>query len=294
MAASPEAETVGKRLKWAIDNQAPQDKSKGVGLLIKKLEARGERGATYATIRSYISGDSRIPLEFVVVASEELGVNREWLAFGVGHPTESHAAVTAASTGATDWQREAARRLLNSVLRIMQFGQGEGTERTRNLAMPDSRMPHWVAPLSEVRLRLVMGGTYFVHDPIGMRDPRGELPGMSYIDPFIERDIGNALASPLKTFEIDASLMEYEALGDYIIAMVPVLLALGVERQRQHTEASLQRVNSYLDERSRAPKAEEVTPEEHRRQERAKAARLARRTKGMKRTPEPEEPEHDL
>jgi hypothetical protein len=79
--------TVGERLQWAIDQQPPEGKRRGVGLLISKLEAEGSPGANYPSITSYLKDQVTPPLDFVVGAARALGVNAAWLAFGDGYPT---------------------------------------------------------------------------------------------------------------------------------------------------------------------------------------------------------------
>lgn len=85
-------DTLGERLRWAIDQQQPEGKSRGVGLLISRLKEHGALGANYPSINSYLSDKVEPPLAFVREAANALGVRVEWLAFGVGKPTEAEEA----------------------------------------------------------------------------------------------------------------------------------------------------------------------------------------------------------
>jgi hypothetical protein len=193
-------------------------------------------------IHRYLAGATP-PSEFTAAAADVLGLNLEWLAFEIGHPTAAHAEADAISSGAApqgvDWTRERAGRLLHTILQFMHIPQAD--EDLPYLRSPESHIPHWVAPLAEVRLRLVLGGNYSVRDPLGLPDPRGAIPGGSYVDPHIERDIAAALRGPLEVFRVDPARMDHDTLGDYIIAMVPVLFAIEAEQRRQQPDMDLAR-----------------------------------------------------
>lgn len=81
-------ETLGGRLQWAIERQPPEGKSRGVGLLIRKLETAEAPAANYASIGSYLDDKVTPPLTFITAASEALGVREAWLAFNEGEPDE--------------------------------------------------------------------------------------------------------------------------------------------------------------------------------------------------------------
>lgn len=77
-------ETLGGRLQWAIERQPPEGKSRGIGLLIRKL---GDvPGANYPSIRTYLSDDVDPPLDFLLKAAEALKVDPGWLILGGSDP----------------------------------------------------------------------------------------------------------------------------------------------------------------------------------------------------------------
>ncbi|MBA3340446.1 MAG: hypothetical protein H0W30_01205 [Gemmatimonadaceae bacterium] len=248
--------TIGERLGMYVGDGP--DKTMSIRSFAAEMLKRRPRpkGSTRAMIHRYLAGATP-PSEFTSAAAQVLELNPEWLAFEIGHPTPAHAEAAAVSSGAAprgaDWKRESAARLLHTIFQFMRVPQS--TEDVQWWRSPESLIPHWVAPLGEVRLRLVLGGTYNVRDLLGMRDPRGDLPGSSYIDPHIERDIGAALKGPLDVFRVDPNRMEGDTLGDYITAMVPVLLAIEAEQRRQQPDMTLgagQEMVECIPRRSRA------------------------------------------
>ena len=80
--------TLGGRLRSAIDRQPPEGKSRGVGLLIKKLQEREAPGANYPSINSYLENRVEPPLAFLRAVADALGVRFTWLAVGQGAETE--------------------------------------------------------------------------------------------------------------------------------------------------------------------------------------------------------------
>lgn len=228
---------------------------------------------SYEAVRNY-HYDREPPAQYLARVAAVFGVPLTWLVTGEGQPTTAHDEAAAVSSGtvplALDWQRERAGRLLHTILQFMCVPQ-LGGEDVPYWSSPNSHIPYWVAPLGELRLRLVLGGSYAVHDPLGMPDPRGDLPGNTYLDPMIEYDIARALKGPLEAFHVDAAQMEPDTLGDYITMMIPALLAIAAEQRKQQPDT--------LDD----PKmrAHEVTAEEIER-EHARKARRALRTKSKK------------
>jgi len=97
---------ISERLRWAIfEHQEPEGKSRGIGLLMSKLNARAKResgddgatflGATYPTIGSYLREEDPTtpPLEFLTAVADELNVGRRWLCWGDAYPTHEAAEV---------------------------------------------------------------------------------------------------------------------------------------------------------------------------------------------------------
>lgn len=82
-------DTLGSRLRSAIDGLPPEGKSRGIGLLISKLD--GAPGANYPSINSYLDDQVNPPLAFIEAAASALGVRKQWLAFGGKEPRTEEA-----------------------------------------------------------------------------------------------------------------------------------------------------------------------------------------------------------
>lgn len=208
--------TVGERLAEYVGDGT--GKAMSIRSFAKAMRLRTPRpkGSTRAMVHRYLAGATP-PSDFTEAAAETLGLNPEWLAYEIGHPTKAHAEAAAVSSGtapqAVDWQRERAGRLMHEILVGLDRAQpDEGDAPFWRSA--EFYAPHWVAPLGEVRLRLVLGGSYAEHEAI-------------------EHDIAAALKGPLAAFRVDPAQMDRDTLGDYITLMVPVLLAIASE-QRKH------------------------------------------------------------
>ena len=232
-------ETVGSRLRWAIQEQEPRGKSRGTGLLKTKLKDYGElkgrtiTGATYPSIAGYLKDRPTATLDVLTAVAEVLGINLHWLALGQGHPTEDRAEVAHTSevagpgggtpdsdAGRANRQKahERALRLKRDVLEalgvptmpppIMIGGRPVhlGDRPAHEIAA--EYIPHWVPPLAEVRRRR----WGFDND---------------------DADIGRALRGPLDALGIDAAEMHDTTISDYITAMTPILLTLALEKYNQ-------------------------------------------------------------
>jgi hypothetical protein len=191
-------ETIGERLRWAINRMPPEGRRRGVALLIHKLD--GVRGATYPSINAYLSNETDPPLEFLDAAAPALGVDKAWLAFGPPHqPTGAHAKAATATEAVSvpDFRDTLAPGLVRAVLMGVGFpAVGEVTH-----------IPAWAAPLAELW---------------------AELPEEHYTN------IVGALAGPLRAYGIDVEALDGPwQLRDYILAMTPVLFQLAAEAQRQ-------------------------------------------------------------
>ena len=184
------------------------------------------RGTSYGGIRQYAEGKIRNPrVELLRAIAETLGVRPDFLAFNQGEMTddEERAAVQvegvamAALAGAAKehgprsieelglqyWQE--ALELRDSVLAGWARAGGM-------IAMTPRYMPYWVAPLAAVCQRLRLDPT----------------------------DVGEVLLAPLRALGIDPAEMNRgrgEALSNYIVSMVPVLMALAPELDRERTAA---------------------------------------------------------
>jgi hypothetical protein len=278
-----EKRTVGERLAMYVGDGS--DKTMSISSFAKAMRLRTPRpnGSSRAMVHRYLAG-TEPPSDFIVAAAEMLGLNVEWLAFEIGHPTPAHAEAAAVSSGAApqavDWTRERAGRLMHTILQFMHVPQ-PGGEDIPYWRSPESNIPHWVAPLGEVRLRLVVGGSYNVHDSLGLP---GAIPGSSYIDRYIERDIAAALNGPLEALRIDPAKMDPDTLADYITAMLLPLLAIAAERRKQQPDSKMfddpkMRMHEVTRRRSKAPakksrgKPAEATPAQSKKKTRASSKR---------------------
>ena len=242
--------TVGDRLNWAIHtHQAREGRSLGVGLLIRKLEARAEThgekavGATYPSIASYLKGETEPPLTFLRAVADVLEVNLAWLALGEGAPTKAHAEaaeVTDDSVAAVQEPESMLGSRLNTSVQLKLGLPLDWVARNRHLRS-------WVAPIAEAWVTLAATPT------------RQEPEDM----------IGSALRGPIDAMGLDVQRTvppTSEFLTRYIFAMVPVLMGLVDERQRQ--ERHIHGLSDGLeeDERERLLAETEARKEDQRKQ----------------------------
>ena len=144
--------TVGDRLDWAIHtHQTQEGRSLGVGLLIKKLEARAETqgekavGATYPSIASYLKGETEPPLTFLRAVADVLDVNLAWLALREGAPTKAHAEAVEATDASVAAVQELESMLGSRLNASVQLKLGlplDWVARNR-------RLRSWVPPIAE-------------------------------------------------------------------------------------------------------------------------------------------------
>lgn len=69
--------------------QALQDSRKSIRWLHRTLKNDGVRGASYASVHSYLKARTEPPLDFLTAAAKALGVRPEWLIAGEGAPTRA-------------------------------------------------------------------------------------------------------------------------------------------------------------------------------------------------------------
>lgn len=251
-------DTPGQRLQWAIDQQPAEGRKRGLRMFERAMRARakgvhgGITGATLPSIKAYLNDTAWPSKTFWDEAGAALHVRPEWLAFGKGQPTGAHVQAAALSeaaqpAGSVGWQRERALRLKHAILKAIGAPKparppehwlsrdefDELTAAIKEAASQDTEpepIPHWVAPLGEVWLRLYHRDT-LLEDPVVVVASAHAGDDSAQRD--AERRVSKALNGPLAALGIDAAKMREEALGDYLSAMVPALFALAAERARQ-------------------------------------------------------------
>lgn len=211
---------LGQRLERALERYAPEeirgDKQAFQQALRDRMGSENSRqGTSYPAVLGYFAGKVTPSLPWVLEASALLNVRVSWLAFGEGEPTEDEereaaflgtlsTAVAAGpdvvehEEGVRYWRR--AMKVRDGVLRCWASHPG--------IRVRKEYMPHWVAPLAVACRRLDADPT----------------------------TAGRALRAPLDILGVDPAAMGNEALNDYILSMVPVLMALGPARRGEEWE----------------------------------------------------------
>lgn len=288
----PEWSTFGGRLRWAIAQLEPKGRQRGLRLfqrrILESAEASPRRipGVTLQSISTYLRGEVKPAHEFTEEAARLLGVHPGWLFSGLGHPTLAHAQAAAAAAGAGS-DRQAVPlgvRLSRAILKRIGTSQragGRGVWLTRDKgganiperAAEPEPVPHWAAPIAEVWLRLHMAdaGT-FLDGTEPERSPEAEA-------------IIATLRHPFDALGLDPALMTEDERGEYILAMVPPLLWLVNEKQRQRASAMREKHDTPLDaeasERPHEPRAPKPTKAAAKKRSTPKP-KTSLRTKGRK------------
>ena len=75
--------SVAERLRWAVE----QHRSLSIRKFQAAMKQEGIDGSSYATVHSYLRGETEPSLEFLKTAASILGVGEPWLVLGEGQPT---------------------------------------------------------------------------------------------------------------------------------------------------------------------------------------------------------------
>lgn len=250
-----ERTTLGGRLERALD-----DWGEGIMAFVEamkdELEGTDVQGATYPAIKRYLDDEAVPSVRFLEAAARVLGVRPAWLVLGDGDMTEEEArgreGVEDVSRTAFEAEAEALRRyrtmrLQRAVLHALGRGHPpvpeppEGLDSVGDLGGNSeeavewreavdrafrSRTIHpWAAPLAEAIRRLDVGSGTSLDDPV--RFPLGLHRRIG------AEDVGRALRGPLEALDVNPALMGRDALDEHVLAMVPALMALAPERERQ-------------------------------------------------------------
>jgi transcriptional regulator with XRE-family HTH domain len=241
MARQKRTDGYADRIKAALE-MGPRPMS--VRELAKRLGEKHPqvRGVSYGGVRQYVEGKVANPrTEFLRALADVLGVRWQRIAYGEGPWTDAELAERAEVEGVgvaagsrkgkqkKDPLWEQAFNLKWDVLEGMglpaydlrepldnypqdgklfteTMAQGEAFRRMEAWAdlVNIHHIPHWVAPIAEVKRRLGITG----------------------------REIGSALQSTLTGLGIESGALSEESRADFITAMIPVMLSLAAERRR--------------------------------------------------------------
>ena len=87
-------DTLGGRLRWAIDKQPPDGRQRGLRLFQRRMTKRGRGvvGTSLSAVQAYLSDEAEPSLSFLRLAAELLSVRFAWLVVGQGAPTQEEQA----------------------------------------------------------------------------------------------------------------------------------------------------------------------------------------------------------
>lgn len=104
-------DTFINRLRWAMDQQRPEGRRRGLRLFQRKMERfENVPGTSLSAIQSYLRGvEPTRP--FIEAAAEVLKVRAAWLAFGEGAPTQAEEAARREAGERPRWEVAAEEEL---------------------------------------------------------------------------------------------------------------------------------------------------------------------------------------
>jgi transcriptional regulator with XRE-family HTH domain len=212
--AEREPRTLGERLRAAIEQ-----KEISVREFHRQMDGRGVPGSSYPNIHRYLADKAEPTLDFLRHAAELLVVRYEWLSVDAGPMLEDEKqaeteldaiSLAAAMTMKRSPTEELGREYWEDALRDRDSVL-QGWARRGAVFMTQSYMPYWVAPFASLRQRLGVD----------------------------REQLGEVLAAPLRALGLNPAQLNRsrgEPLATYIIAMVPVLMALAPEVEAQRSE----------------------------------------------------------
>ncbi len=180
-------------------------------------------------------------------AASLLGVRSAWLICYQGPPLEPFDELAADNQSAPEPRFDVERTVAKAICKSI--GLPEANQRSWYRTSTEEgddipaagllfeEIPHWVPPLTRLRLRL--------RDLDLRLDPVGTLTayrdGDHSAEEAVTQGIGLALAAPLSRWGVDVARMGEEDLSDYILSMVPALNLVAHERNRQRLEDAQKR-----------------------------------------------------
>ena len=245
--------TRGGRLHWAMRQQEPDGRRSGMRLFRERINKRSEEladaeeerlvGTSLTSLKDYVADRAEPNLRFLEEAAKLLGVRSAWLICNHGPPTEAFDALPEDTPIVSGGRRDVELKLANAVLQAIGLPEFKRRSRDAPSATEEGaeiaaetpgfeQVPYWVGSLLQVRLRLRYTDI--------LLDPAAEIAAARTGDHTAEEDvaegISSALAGPLLEWDVDPTRMGEETLGDYILSMVPALILLAHERNRQRLE----------------------------------------------------------
>ena len=231
------------RLSWAVNQQLPVGRQRGLRLFQRRMEERSKRieadgekplvGTALSSVQTYLTGQQSPPLSFLKEAATVLGVREAWLISNQGAPTWAHEEdqLSPGQPPRDRWLR--LKKTILGELGLANSGEDDanglrGDEGEVGSSTVEN-IPYWVGALNEVWLRLRFQEI--------LLDPAAALTAARSDDDSedrrIENKIAKTLAGPLEAFSIDPTHWREETLGDYVVAMSPALLLLANTRSEQ-------------------------------------------------------------
>jgi hypothetical protein len=195
-------QTIADRL-----TEARKRRKRSIRSVQQELDEAGVSGSSYPNVHGLFSGKTTPGTDFIEAVARVLDHRPAWLAFGSGEPTKEQEEAARREGAAVD--QGPAVSLLNAVLRGMAPYPTPDGDGYLSMADPNAvdassarvnlpGIPVWLAPLSEVCRRTGLDG----------------------------EGVGRLLAAPLKEARVRLLSLKGDALTDYIMAMIPALLAL--------------------------------------------------------------------
>ena len=225
--------TLAGRLRRAIDQQPPMGRSRGIGLLLRKLEDRTVRGATYASMTAYLAGQQQPSLDLLRAVAEVTGVDARWLVLGDGHPTEAHATEASAAAGAAG-----AEPVADHV--VWDLRAGFFDETMDGAATPDTTAdPSWLdaSPVASTALvhawrRRYQGltralvGEYPEAAPGTLPDPMVEPGAADALAAETATRVGRAARALLRELDVDHTCVGDQARDAFVLGLVQAITAV--------------------------------------------------------------------
>lgn len=214
--------TVGERLRIAIDRSG----SSVLGFQ-KRMQARAAEGSSYPAIQRALKGRSTPTVGFLEIASEILGVRPAWLTLGEEPMTEAEKRIAQATEHGGRQRAQMRRTVRNTLHAAGMRGEREGipTNDPAVESSPNAYVPYWAGPLEQLRSKVWFEEMVRI-DPNRSHEDTGQA----------EKMIGRSLGAPLRAFAIDVNELDVDALGEYVMTMMPALLWLANEMKEPRYE----------------------------------------------------------